>query len=250
MPKQKLFLLHGSTRPVQSFGVFVLNGPGVKVESVELGDFLKAGSQDVPAMFRAAHAYANAHEFFTGFPTFLQEGSDFRPKHRVALLTSEVAERFDATDEELWPHPFDPLQLGHYLRVVNDQACRKGFQTGLPTFNFTQQGGKRVHQLIGLKLGTVHPYNLDAPEVSQRPEDDVAFRFAHVNKWATGLGYLGAFTVMHTRDWHRNWGERNELSRSEHDLNMLFDQGWKVSRVDVLKVDNERAALAYLLEMP
>lgn len=248
MAQQRVFVFEGTAQPVQGINVFALQGAGFKVVSPTASELDNADATHVAKMFQAAHAWASKHEFTSAFPLFIGDGNVVRPQQQLVALTSEVAERFDVVEEELGGDPLSQ-PFGHYLRVAHDQARKRKFATGFPIFMWSGEPPGRVHHFVGIRhehaLWTV----LNLPELGTRPEEDIPFRFGLVHRWATANGYSSALTTFHTRDWkYRSWGERTALTRAEQELNFLLEDGWRVTRIDPLKLSEERAALVYLLE--
>lgn len=249
MAQQRIFVLDASAEPVQSIHLHAFTGVGIEVAEVGAGEWGDAQRYDVPRMFQRAHELASARKLFSGFPTFAQDGKDAAGRHKVVLLSSSVAGQFEATGGELWKDPLDPLDFGHFFRVVHDAARRGGFATGFPTFNWTDKAGERRYHLIGIRRAAALEHNVNLPDLGTWPHNDIPSWFRRVQQWAESKGYPAALASCHGRDWNRGWGERTLLSRGEQDLNHLLErEGWKVARVDPLQLAEGRAALVYLLE--
>lgn len=251
MAKQRVFVLEGDIRRVEKVCVTLLHAAGVELQSVNAGLMEDVASTDVPRMFQQAHGWAcKQRGLVSALPTFLSEGQPQREDHRLALLTSDVAERIDATEQQLWPNePLSRHDAGHFFRVVHDHGARQGFATAFPLFMSTEKDGQRVQHLVALKKPQGIPYDLELEDLAQRPFLDIRHTCARVNRWAVEQGYAAAVPSFHVRIWNRTWGERGPLALAEQDLNhLLWNEGWRVVRVDPLKLTASREGLAYLLE--
>jgi hypothetical protein len=252
MPKQRVFVLEGDIRPTERLRVHLLHATGLELQTVNAGELEDVVSTDFPKMFQQAHAWAcKQRGFVSAFPNFLSEGEPLHEEHRLVMLTADVATRVDATDPELWPHEPDSSKwdVGHFFRVAHDHCARKGLATGFPIFMSTEKDGQRVQHLVALKRGLAIPHTLDLPEFIRAPFTDLPHIFTVVNRWAQERGYVAGIPNFHLRAWGRDWGERTALGSAEQDLNhLLTHEGWRVLRVDPMKLSATRDGLVYLLE--
>lgn len=226
--RQRIFTLHGTSRDyAHTYGTFLCKD-GLEIRDVSASDLGNPDLSNPLHLFHAAHSFAKKQGFVGGYPTFHSSGNDYNAKHRIALLTSKVAEFIELPEKDF----HEPLQhdLGHYLGQFHHAArqMRPYRATGYPPFHVRTEGEARhhggvfIHNMIAVHV-RVFEHELGYPMVG-----DVVGHIREMQDFAAKKGFaLGMF------NGYSPYPEAEVFHHFHHHgmRNMVENEGWRVAQI-------------------
>jgi hypothetical protein len=178
------------------YGVLLLSAPGA-VRRVVAASTLGYSGADVGSRVRAAHRYASANGFVSGFPDWEHDTSNGQLVYGTILLSASIAER-RVVDAATLGYAGD--DVGERYRSAHRYAVAQGFVGGFPDWEQDTQGGRLVYGVVLLKSGArrevveadrlaIFTNFTFAPTITQQQRDRLLERhaFAHTRINACGL---------------------------------------------------------------